>query len=197
MTIFRLLHSGMSGSEGYYECAYVDREVAELVASEMRGDWEGYKVEEVEAEELPNELCAVGRELYKLDRSAGDEKHRERALAKLTEREKSALGIELEYIRYALMTNGNDGANPGYKYWTSSVAGKLEGGAGCFRTFGDAVAHLAKQAELSNEVVHLVGIFDGITERGKVDEMFADIIGIQVDQLGEQDEAAFVNREVE
>lgn len=92
ITVYRLKHSGMHGSKGCYETAYTDEQVAKMVADEMKGEWEDWKVEKCEdAERLPENRCLVGREMYKLDESAARDKHRANALKKLSKEEREAL----------------------------------------------------------------------------------------------------------
>ena len=97
-----------------------------------------------------------------------------------------------EIARYALMTRGNNGNNPEYKYWTHRLSGpKSNHGGCCAKTFLDAISRLKAMQTEDQQPIHLVGIFDGITERDKEQELFKDIQGRPVLTIHSNDEHTF------
>lgn len=95
-------------------------------------------------------------------------------------------------VRYALMTRANGGRNPEYKYWTHRITGKaLKSEGGCYVNFMDAVAALRRSAEKEKREVFLVGIFDGIDERGQDKDKFADVRGLPIQEVKETDEVEY------
>ena len=95
MTIWLLRIDCMGGAPGeYYKGAFVDEEVANMRASEMKEEFMRYLPEEKTGEEVDGGRCIVGSRVFQLDKSNVKDEHCRRGLAKLTDEEKEALGLK-------------------------------------------------------------------------------------------------------
>ena len=96
MTTIWLLKIDCAGGTDwtYYGVAYLDEDVAKLEAERLKEEWLGYKPTKVEGEEIDPRRVICDRIVYDLDVRAAKAIHRERAIKKLTDAEKEALGVK-------------------------------------------------------------------------------------------------------
>ena len=107
MQVWLLRISSMGGSgckdekgvlccNGYTDTAFVDVGAANEWADRNDEEWRSYKPEANEGFEVvvsSIDCVAVGRKIFNLDRSTSEDAIKSRALSKLSEEEKDALGL--------------------------------------------------------------------------------------------------------
>ena len=89
---FILYKDSMGGSK-WMDKVYTDREVAEMEAASKREEFTAYTVHPIRVRVLNDNEGAVGHDLVTIDRTRAIERHREIGLAKLSQKEKDALGL--------------------------------------------------------------------------------------------------------
>lgn len=92
ITAFRLYKDVMGGG-GWCPIVYIYQETAQLEADSKKEEWTSYNVNKVNVRILTETEGAVGNDLVTINYEVPDTVHRRRAMAKLTPRERQALGL--------------------------------------------------------------------------------------------------------
>jgi len=92
MKVSLIERSTMSGKE-LTKTAYIDSEFCQLKCDELKEEWASYKPIQCEGEEIPNDRVIVNDRVYKLDKTDIESALKQRALLKLSEKERALLNL--------------------------------------------------------------------------------------------------------
>jgi hypothetical protein len=84
----------MNGSQGFYSTAYLHKPVAIHYSKKYEEEWNSYKPVEKEGQTIEGNRIIINRMVYDLDYMTPEQLIKKRAMDKLTDEEKLALGLK-------------------------------------------------------------------------------------------------------